>query len=77
MTSKSSNLSFGDFLVAVAVVLFIAFLVILFGGWILSMAWAEFMVPVFGLPGISIAQGMWAIAGFTVAGWAFRGLRGS
>ena len=73
MTTNSRGFDLGAFIAVVALGVFLTVLFFFIGGLVFSLVWGIFVVPVFGLPTISIAEGAAAIILLWLTGWALRG----
>jgi len=59
----------------IALVVFLAVVVLLAAAWLFTLGWSAFMVPVFGLPSIDIAQAVSLFFMVWLVGRIFSGLR--
>lgn len=58
----------GKFVVSLAIVIF----GVVYGGWVLCLLWAWFIVPVFGMPALTVAHavGLKLVAGYLTASFS-------
>ena len=76
MTTNRSG-GWGAVLMVIALAAFLTVSFFIAGGWLFSVTWGAFMVPVFALPSIDIGQGIAAIILLWLVGLSARGTRTS
>jgi hypothetical protein len=69
--TDTKTVDWGSMLALIAFGFFMVVLLITVGGWVFSIAWNSFVVPVFALPPIDIGQGFAALFMAWAVGSAF------